>query len=291
MRIERPEGRLVMCLSTFSNGIASKETPMEPAAEWLSTHALSVWALLLAMALLGADVAWRRASRRRQRAEPGTEISVLRPLTGIAIVLALVLISVALGVAVREQAGLTRFDAGLAQDLRTSMPLPVLRGISWVTHLGDPLLVAGASALVTLILAIRRHIQLAIVWTVALAGTALINSGLKTWFERARPLNGQGYIVEHSWSFPSGHASGSMAFYGMLAYVLLRLLPARHHRAVIMGAALLITIVGISRILLQVHYFSDVLAGYTTGAAWLTLCIGTAETLRLRSKPGRAPTI
>jgi membrane-associated phospholipid phosphatase len=280
-----------MCLSTFSNGIPTKEAPMEPTTEWLSTHALSIWALLLAMALLGADVGWRRASRKRQRAEPGTEMAVLRPLTGIAIVLALVLISVAIGVAVREQAGLTRFDAGLAQDLRNSMPLQVLRDISWVTHLGDPLLVGCASILVTLVLAIRRHIQLAVVWIVALAGTALINSGLKAWFERARPLNGHGVIVEHSWSFPSGHASGSMVFYGMFAYVLLRLLPARHHRAIIVGAALLITVVGISRILLQVHYFSDVLAGYTTGAAWLTLSIGTAEMLRLRSKPGRARTL
>lgn len=39
-------------------------------------------------------------------------------------------------------------------------------------------------------------------------------------------------------------------------------------------------VIGISRILLQVHYFSDVLAGYTSGAAWLVLCIGIAGHLR-----------
>jgi membrane-associated phospholipid phosphatase len=262
---------------------------MEQTTQWLSTHALSLWALLLAVALIGADAGWRRASRKRQ--QYGSELAVLRPLTGFAIVLALVLVSIAVGVAVRDQAGLTQFDVELAENLRNTMPLPVLRVTSWVTHLGDPPVVAGAAVLVAIALVLRRQWQLAGLWTITLFGTALINHALKVWFERARPLNGHGFIVEHSWSFPSGHASGSMVFYGMLAYVLLRLVPGRHHRAIIASAAALITIVGISRILLQVHYFSDVLAGYTTGAAWMTLCIGTAEMLRLRSISARGKAI
>jgi undecaprenyl-diphosphatase len=72
-------------------------------------------------------------------------------------------------------------------------------------------------------------------------------------------------------------------FYGMLAYVLLRLLPQRLHRAVIAGAVFLIGAIGISRILLQVHYFSDVMAGYAYGLLWLLLCIGIAERVRPRA--------
>jgi undecaprenyl-diphosphatase len=94
-----------------------------------------------------------------------------------------------------------------------------------------------------------------------------------------RPLHDHGFIVEPGWSFPSGHAFGAMVFYGMLAYVLLRLTP-RFHRAIIAAAVLLIGMIGISRILLQVHYFSDVMAGYAAGAAWLVVCIVVAETLR-----------
>jgi undecaprenyl-diphosphatase len=71
-------------------------------------------------------------------------------------------------------------------------------------------------------------------------------------------------------------------FYGMLAYVLLVLCPPRLHRAIVVAAVAVITLVGVSRILLQVHYFSDVLAGYATGLAWLMLCIGSAEYVRLR---------
>src|SRR3546814_2215562 len=104
-----------------------------------------------------------------------------------------------------------------------------------------------------------------------------INGGIKAVFHRVRPLHGHGFIIERGWSFPSGHAFGAMVFYGMLAYVLLRLLPPRFHRAVIAAAVLLSGVIGISRVLLHVHYFSDVMAGYCAGAAWLVLCLGGAE--------------
>jgi membrane-associated phospholipid phosphatase len=113
-------------------------------------------------------------------------------------------------------------------------------------------------------------------------GTVVINSLLKAWFQRERPLHDHGFIIEKSYSFPSGHASGSMVFYGMLAYVLLVLMPPRFHRPIVIVAVAMTTLIGISRILLQVHYFSDVMAGYATGLAWLTLCVGSAEYIRMR---------
>ena len=69
---------------------------------------------------------------------------------------------------------------------------------------------------------------------------------------------------------------------GMLAYVLLRVLPHRWHRWVVAGAVAMISVIGLSRIVLQVHYFSDVVAGYASGMAWLVVCIGAAEWWRLR---------
>ena len=65
---------------------------------------------------------------------------------------------------------------------------------------------------------------------------------------------------------------------------LLRLLPLRWHRAVIAAAVAMVTVIGVSRILLQVHYFSYVLAGYASGLAWLVVCLGAAEWWRLRRK-------
>lgn len=253
--------------------------------EWISRHALSLWGLLLATALLGADAAWRRAVRRREGLDPGAR-GLLRPATAVAVVVAMLVLASVIAVEVREQAGLTVFDAGLASDLRANMPLPVLRAVAWLTQLGNPTALGIVTAGVTVVLVVRRHWRLAATWLFALAGTALINSALKAWFQRERPLHDHGFIVEHSYSFPSGHASGSMVFYGMLAYVLLVLFPPRFHRGIVVAAVAFVTLVGISRILLQVHYFSDVLAGYATGLAWLTLCVGGAEYFRMRA--GRA---
>ncbi|SEW03129.1 undecaprenyl-diphosphatase [Luteibacter sp. 329MFSha] len=250
-------------------------------AEWISRHALSLWATLLAATLVGADVAWRRAVRRREGLDAAAR-SLLRPMTALAIVVAMLTIATAIAVEVRGAAGLTVFDANLARDLRANMPLPVLRGVAVVTHAGDGLVLGIATFLVFVGLLLRRHYRLAATWIATLVGTALINGALKAWFQRERPLHDHGFIVEHSYSFPSGHASGSMVFYGMLGYVLLVLCPARWHRPIVIACVAMITLVGISRILLQVHYFSDVMAGYATGLAWVTLCAGSAEYLRLR---------
>jgi len=256
---------------------------MDPTVEWIAAHALRLWALLLLLALLAGDLAWRHNARwQRHALAHGRASTVLRWQVGLILLLALGLLFLAIASAIAgQQAGeLVRFDAGLAENLRAQLSLPALRGIAMVTHLGDLRWVAPAAAVVALLLLLRRHWQLAGLWIVALLGILPINGSLKALFQRVRPLHDHGFIVERGWSFPSGHAFGSIVFYGMLACVLLRLLPQRFHRATIAAAVLLVGVVGISRILLQVHYFSDVMAGYAAGAAWLVLCIGMAEHLR-----------
>jgi undecaprenyl-diphosphatase len=250
-------------------------------AEWISQHAISIWAIFLAAALLGTDIAWRRAVRRRESLDPSAR-SLLRPTTAIAVIVATLLIATVIAVEVREQAGLTVFDASLASDLRSNMPQPVLYAIALLSRTGNSAVLGTVAVLVFIALLWRRHWRLASAWIVTLVGTVVINSLLKAWFQRERPLHDHGFIIEKSYSFPSGHASGSMVFYGMLAYVLLVLAPPRFHRPIIIVAVAMTTLIGISRILLQVHYFSDVMAGYATGLAWLTLCVGSAEYIRMR---------
>ena len=255
---------------------------MNPVEEWIAAHALLLWALLLMLAMLGGDLAWQHNARwHRRAAELGHAPTVLRWQVGVFLLLALALFFTAIALAVfgRHATALAGFDTTLAESLRDQLPLPVLRVIAAITHLGDTLWVASAAALVLLALLLRRHWQLALAWAVALLGILPVNGTLKALFRRVRPLHDHGFIIEPGWSFPSGHAFGSVVFYGMLAYVLLRLSP-HFHRAIIATAMLLIGVVGISRILLQVHYFSDVLAGYAAGAAWLVLCIGAVEIMR-----------
>lgn len=107
---------------------------------------------------------------------------------------------------------------------------------------------------------------------------------LKGIFERTRPLHDHGLVSETSWSFPSGHASGSMIVYGLLGYIIVRYTRPVWHVPVALVCVTLIVFVGSSRVLLQVHYMSDVLAGYASGAAWVALWIAGLEAMRGRER-------
>jgi len=75
---------------------------------------------------------------------------------------------------------------------------------------------------------------------------------------------------------------GSLIGYGMLAYVLVVLWIHRRSAqiSVVLGAALLIGAIGLSRLYLGVHYFSDVVGGYAAGVLWLSACISGLEDAR-----------
>ena len=115
----------------------------------------------------------------------------------------------------------------------------------------------------------------------------MLNEPPKELFARPRPYFEHPLVLETSYSFPSGHATMSLIFYGMLAYFcVLALRTWRARTAVIFGASLLVLLIGFSRIYLGVHYFSDVVAGFASGGIWLSALITGSETLRLRSKMG-----
>lgn len=255
---------------------------MTPLTNWIAMNALIWSAMLLSTSLLIGDLAWQRNARWHRKAiADGRERTIMRRHAGLLLILAMALLFTALafGVSASQPGALARFDTDLAMSLHAYVPLPVSHAFARITQLGGILFVASCAAVVALALFINRQRQLAAIWVTTMLAIIPINSGLKAIFHRARPLNNDGLIVEHSWSFPSGHAFGAIVFYGMLAYVLLRLLPRRFHRGVIAAAVLLISTIGISRIMLQVHYFSDVVAGYASGAAWLLTCISIAEYL------------
>ncbi|SFS19155.1 undecaprenyl-diphosphatase [Dyella sp. OK004] len=254
--------------------------------DWIAAHALSLWTALLLLALLAGDLAWRRSARLRVAALAGRrQPGVMRWTTGIALATLMLILfgGIAFAIGTGSPGSVANFDASLAEQLRMQMPPLVLQIIAMLTQLGGTPWVATAATLVLLCLLLCREWALAGVWAFAELGIMPLTSGIKALIERPRPLHNHGFVTESGWSFPSGHALGSMVFYGMLAYVLLRLLPTRWHRAVIFTTVLLVGLIGISRVLLQVHYLSDVVAGYAFGLVWLLLCISIAEWLRLRT--------
>ena len=104
-------------------------------------------------------------------------------------------------------------------------------------------------------------------------GGMALNSLLKLGFDRPRPDLVAHLVETHTASFPSGHAMLAAICYLTLGALLAGVTPSRRLKAYILGVAMLLTlIVGASRIYLGVHWPTDVLAGWSLGAAWAMGC-------------------
>jgi len=192
----------------------------------------------------------------------------------------LLVLFVVLAASVRRQDGIVLFDVALAQALSFAMPESLLWGLSWFTYLGDRDFLVLVSAAMVLALLLRRKMVLAAGCVAATAGAGIWNWVLKHAFERARPEHLHGFVQAQGWSFPSGHASAAMAVYGVGCYLLLCRVAPAWRLACLCGAVALIALIGASRILLQVHFFSDVAAGFAVSGAWLLVCLLFTENAR-----------
>jgi undecaprenyl-diphosphatase len=129
-----------------------------------------------------------------------------------------------------------------------------------------------------------RHTQTAVMLAITMLGVAALDVVLKHAFHRPRPVAFFG-PTPSSYSFPSGHALGSLCFYGILAAILAG--RARGWGAkfcVWMAAVLLVGMIGLSRIYLGVHYPSDVIAGYCAAVVWVGAVGFLDKTLRIAER-------
>src|SRR5829696_3195015 len=183
---------------------------------------------------------------------------------------------------------IVRFDRGVDDYVHShaTAPLPTLFLV--VTAFGSLEAMVILGVVVAAVLARGRRWTLLGTWLAAVAGSAVIDWLLKGLFQRPRPHFAHPLLVETSYSFPSGHAMESFVAYGMLAYfTVLALRSWKARVAVVFGAALLVMLIGFSRMYLGVHYFSDVIAGYAAGGVWLSALITGAETIRRGKKETR----
>lgn len=145
------------------------------------------------------------------------------------------------------------------------------------TFLGLPAVVVTASVVVALIcyLQDRKDISLAFGLAVVTLGA---NGILKMIFHRNRPdtLYVQSMAIK-SYSFPSGHAFGSMVFYGLIAYLCYQHLSQPFNIIVPVLLGVLIFMIGLSRIFLGAHFPSDVLSGWLLGGLALVVIINVCK--------------
>lgn len=129
--------------------------------------------------------------------------------------------------------------------------------------------VIPADIALVLVLAWYRRAREGLFAGLALGGSALLNLGTKAAFARERPSLWESIAPESTYSFPSGHAMGSMT----LLWVCLLLAWRTPWRVPVAVAAIaFVVLVGLSRIYLGVHYPSDILAGWLAASVWAVFC-------------------
>jgi undecaprenyl-diphosphatase len=176
----------------------------------------------------------------------------------------------------------TRLDGHLADILdagvaRHAWAVDLLAAMSW---LGRPPLLAVVVAAVGAQLLRRRQRRLACFVVLTAAGGGLLSTTVKLLVDRPRPVVDHQVATALGDSFPSGHALGSVVVYGALLLVFLPLVPRHRRRLVVRATSLLVLAIGASRLLLGVHFLSDVVGGWLLGLAWLLGAVAAFEAWR-----------
>jgi undecaprenyl-diphosphatase len=183
-------------------------------------------------------------------------------------------------------------DSRLLLALRDPANLANPIGPGWLEEAARDITGLGGYAILTIVtLATWAYLMMAgkrgaaLLVLVAVVGGTLLSHGLKLGFERPRPDLVPHAARVYTASFPSGHAMLSAVTFLTVGALLARVERKRRTRAFVMGLAVAMTLlVGASRVYLGVHWPSDVLAGWSVGAAWASLCWFVALQLQRRGQ-------
>lgn len=155
------------------------------------------------------------------------------------------------------------------------------------TFLGEPTLLVGASVVLALWLWHRGRGRAGLALLAVTLTGRVLGEVQKYWIARARPDVEPHLVIVKTQSFPSGHATSSMVFYLTLALLLAG--RSRWRREAIGAAIMLSLLIGTSRVMLGVHWPSDVIGGWSFGLLWVLLTLRPAERV-LRSDSEMART-
>jgi undecaprenyl-diphosphatase len=172
------------------------------------------------------------------------------------------------------------FDVAVLMALRSPADPSDPLGPGWVEELGRDVTALGSIGVLTgitlaaagflMLQGNRRSMWLVLV---SVGGGLAFSTLFKSGFDRPRPGLVPHETLVYTASFPSGHSMMAAVTYLTLAALLARVQPSRALKAYLLGLAVLTTVaVGVSRVYLGVHWPTDVVAGWTAGAAWALAC-------------------
>jgi len=181
------------------------------------------------------------------------------------------------------EADTQRFDSFVRTAIHRLASPPMTSIMEAISLLGSVGVLVVLSLLAISLFYYFHRPRAATLLAITMAGVAALDLVLKHAFHRVRPLAFFG-MSPSSYSFPSGHALGSLCFYGALAAILSERIAGRLARLCIWAiAVLLVGMIGFSRVYLGVHYPSDVIAGYCAAIVWIA-AVGFLDRI-LRRQP------
>lgn len=146
---------------------------------------------------------------------------------------------------------------------------------STVTFFGNKETIIAFSILLLIAFYFLKKYRDIIVLATTVIGAELSGLLAKNSFHRIRPATA---LPDPSFSFPSGHATISMAFYGLLIYFVWKNIRSKYLRGGLIAVlSLLVLSIGFSRLYLGMHFVTDVWGGYFLGLAWIIIGIGTGK--------------
>jgi undecaprenyl-diphosphatase len=174
---------------------------------------------------------------------------------------------------VLAQGGLSVVDPAVATFVAGHRPAWLTPVMQLVTWLGSSFFIIPFGVAVSGYLYLRAATWRPLVMmAVAFAGAAGMYDIVKPAVARVRPSAAlQVGGPDTGWAFPSGHATQSIAFYGMLAIVLIVSHAPKRRLLIAVGASFVVIVVGASRLYLGVHWLTDVLGGYALGLTWMSV--------------------
>jgi len=177
-------------------------------------------------------------------------------------------------------------DRGVYEALYVGGHPALVRIALALTFLGEPTILVSAGFFVAAWLWWKRDHRLAIILLLIVLIGRGVSELQKYWIARVRPDLEPHLVVVKTSSFPSGHATSSMIFYLTLALALT--VDSRWHRAAAAGAILLSLLIGTSRVMLGVHWPSDVIGGWAFGLLWVLLTLRLSDRLFRNVSDGTA---
>ena len=186
-------------------------------------------------------------------------------------------------------APLTQLDADLATWLHRRVGSPWLELLLAITHVHSTVAISCYAIVAGIVLARQQRWRSVVTVIVTVAGGLVLNVLMKLAFQRQRPSFDDPLLTLDTYSFPSGHVAGSTLFYGLcVAWVYRRTPELRWRLAALAVATVALVLVGLSRMVLGVHYLSDVVAAFAEGVAWLALCLTALHAFWRGTAPPRA---